>query len=129
MSTACRTPNTCMLSVVPGPAAGIPHNMTPKKRVETKKGPNPLIVENGRPSGWDRISYRALNTKSVRVDLIPKISRAFGAQGLPTAAWSGADQKLIWRRYSMTAVLCSFTTCVRRSARAATCVLNLHKFT
>ena len=69
VSTACRTPNTCMLSVVPGPAAGIPHNMTPKKRVETKKGPNPLIVENGRPSGWDRISYRALNTKSVRVDL------------------------------------------------------------
>ena len=55
--------------------------MTPKKRVETKKGPNPLIVENGRPSGWDRISYRALNTKSVRVDLIPKISRAFGGPG------------------------------------------------
>ena len=93
-----------MLSVVPGPAAGIPHNMTPKKRVETKKGPNPLIVENGRPSGWDRISYRALNTKSVRVDLIPKISRAFGAQGLPTAAWSGAGQNLLWRRYSMTVI-------------------------
>ena len=49
--------------------------MNPKKRVETKKGPNPLIVENGRPSGWDRISYRALNTKSVRVELIPKILR------------------------------------------------------
>ena len=50
-------------------AVRCPHNMNPKKRVETKKGPNPLIVENGRPSGWDRISYRALNTKSVRVDL------------------------------------------------------------
>ena len=90
--------------------------MTPKKRVETKKGPNPLIVENGRPSGWDRISYRALNTKSVRVDLIPKISRAFGAQGpptaapgLPTAAWSGAVQNLLWRRYSMTAVYIQHT--------------------